>query len=152
MSKMGQHFIDLIEEGKVIEDHNGELIMNKKLMKKVSLMKMAIYIGAVLLLPGCVSPIMNATVNEEKVKTKTAKYFDTSPSNITITDYSNALIAISYRTRFAGKLYNCTLNYGAVDCKVPGSWFYCIWTLSTLLMLWLEMSNATALLEIKRGF
>ena len=30
MSKMGQHFIDLIEEGKVIEDHNGELIMNEE--------------------------------------------------------------------------------------------------------------------------
>ena len=30
MSKMGQHFIDLIEKGKVIEDHNGELIMNDK--------------------------------------------------------------------------------------------------------------------------
>ena len=30
MSKMGQHFIDLIEEGKVIEDHNGELIMSEE--------------------------------------------------------------------------------------------------------------------------
>ena len=30
MSKMGQHFIDLIEEGKVIEDHNGDLIMNEE--------------------------------------------------------------------------------------------------------------------------
>tara|TARA_R110002020_G_scaffold62344_2_gene166974 strand:+ start:3435 stop:3815 length:381 start_codon:yes stop_codon:yes gene_type:complete len=30
MSKMGQHFIGLIEEGKVYEDHNGELIMSEE--------------------------------------------------------------------------------------------------------------------------
>ena len=30
MSKMGQHLIDLIEEGKVIENDNGELVMSEK--------------------------------------------------------------------------------------------------------------------------
>jgi hypothetical protein len=30
MSKIGQHFIDLIEEGKVYENHNGELIMSEE--------------------------------------------------------------------------------------------------------------------------
>ena len=31
MSKMGQHFIGLIEEGKVYEDHNGDLIMSEEI-------------------------------------------------------------------------------------------------------------------------
>jgi hypothetical protein len=30
MSKIGQHFIDLLEEGKVYETHNGELIMSEE--------------------------------------------------------------------------------------------------------------------------
>lgn len=85
--------------------------------------KLAIVVGALLFVPGCapmISGSMNMSVTEGEVKEKTADYFGVSQSKVVISDYQKGLLGVTYKTSVNGKLYNCALYYGAVDCKVPG--------------------------------
>ena len=84
-------------------------------------------LGAILVNAGGCAPIvssaMNASVNEQEVRTKTAQYFGASEDEITITSYDKQLLATGYQTTYQGELFNCRLYYGSVDCARPGdSW------------------------------
>lgn len=82
-------------------------------------------IGAVLLsTSGCapiISGTMNMSVTEDVVWDKTSKYFGTNRKNLTITQIEKHALATSYQTKYKGKLYNCSIYYGEVQCKEPGT-------------------------------
>ena len=63
---------------------------------------------------------MNSSVTEAEVKAKTAEYFGVAASKLDITNFSKNTLDTTYKTKVNGKLYNCSLYYGSVDCKVPG--------------------------------
>ena len=73
---------------------------------------------------GCapiISGAMNATVTDQVVLEKTAKYFGVAPKDITVSGAEKGALATSYNTKFRGKLYNCSIYYGEVNCKQPGA-------------------------------
>lgn len=83
----------------------------------------AVLLAAALTASGCapaISGAMNAGVTQDEIRIKTAKYFGTSTSNVTISAVEKGLLATAYRTRYRGTLYNCSLYYGTVNCKRPG--------------------------------
>ncbi len=71
-------------------------------------------------LSGCAPLAMNATVNEKTVIAKTADYFGAPPNELSISNINNNVINTSYRTVYKDQMYNCTIYYGAVECKKPG--------------------------------
>lgn len=79
--------------------------------------------ASMLFLTGCapmISGVMNATTTESDVATKTADYFGAKPDQIKIANINKQALSTNYQTTYKGKLYNCTLYYGAVTCKKPG--------------------------------
>jgi hypothetical protein len=96
---------------------------NKKdrLMKKVLVLAIAVFC---LGLTGCapiISGVMNATVTDDVVLEKTSKYFGVSRNEIKVSSIEKGALATAYKTKYAGKLYNCSIYYGNVDCKLPGA-------------------------------
>lgn len=90
---------------------------------KSSIVKIVTIASTIGFLSGCapmVSGTMNANLTEGDVKTKTADYFGVTQSKLTISDLKKNMLDTTYKTKVNGKLYNCTVYYGAVDCKVPG--------------------------------
>ena len=72
---------------------------------------------------GCapiISGTMNGSIDENVAAEKTAKYFGTSRENFTITSFEKSLLVTSYQFKDSGHFYNCTIYYGAVNCKQPG--------------------------------
>lgn len=82
--------------------------------------------AALVYMSGCapiVSSAMNVSVDEQEVRTKTAKYFGAPEDEIEITNYDKQLLATGYQTTYQGELFNCRVYYGSVDCARPGdSW------------------------------
>lgn len=75
-------------------------------------------------IPGCapmISGAMNMTVTPETISEKTAKYFGVAAGTLSISNIEKSALATSYQVRTAGKLYNCTIYYGDVQCKQPGT-------------------------------
>lgn len=98
---------------------NGVYILNKKLVSM-----MVSLITGVVLTSGCapmISGAMNATVTDDVVFEKTAKYFGVSHNEIKITSIDKGVLETSYQVRYAGKFYNCSIYYGSVTCKQPGA-------------------------------
>ena len=76
------------------------------------------------LLSGCapiISGAMNATLTEKDILEKTASHFGIPAAKLAISDIKNDVLATSYKTRYAGKAYNCSIYYGAVKCDLLGS-------------------------------
>ena len=70
-------------------------------------------------LSGCapmISGVMNATVDENAVSEKTAKYFGVNRENITISSIEKSALTTSYKAKYARKIYNCSIYYGQVTC------------------------------------
>lgn len=73
---------------------------------------------------GCapmVSGAMNIVVTEDVVIQKTAKYFGVERKDIVVSSIEKGALATSYQTRHGSKFYNCTIYYGEVNCKQPGT-------------------------------
>ena len=68
-----------------------------------------------------ISGAMNFSNTPDVVAEKTAKYFGVRQADLQITNIDKGALATSYQARNAGKLYNCTIYYGEVTCKQPGS-------------------------------
>ena len=80
---------------------------------------------AISVISGCapmISGAMNSSVTNETVITKTSDYFGVSRNEIIITKIEKSALSTSYKTKYNGKNYNCTLYYGAVSCKEPGTY------------------------------
>lgn len=80
--------------------------------------------GLFLSTSGCapiISGAMNLNVTDDEVIEKTAKYFGASRKEISISQIEKGTLATTYQTRHGGKLYNCRVYYGEVDCKQPGT-------------------------------
>lgn len=93
-------------------------------MNKKTFVRVAIILAGSAVLFACapmVSGVMNASVDENTVYEKTAKYFGVTRENISVSSIEKGMLATTYHVRRAGKFYNCTIYYGAVDCKQPGA-------------------------------
>lgn len=91
-------------------------------MIKKAIVRIPILMG-VMFLSGCapvISGVMNAAVDENAVYEKTAKYFGVSRDSIIVSSIEKGALATAYRVKYAGRLYNCSIYYGTVDCKQPG--------------------------------
>ena len=89
-----------------------------------SIAKAASITSLAILFSGCapmISGAMNMSVTPDVVAQKTAKYFSVAESSLQISNIEKQALATSYQVRNAGKLYNCTIYYGEVQCKQPGS-------------------------------
>lgn len=64
---------------------------------------------------------MNATLTDKDILDKTASHFGIPAAKLAISDVKNDVLATSYKTRYAGKAYNCSIYYGAVKCDLLGS-------------------------------
>lgn len=64
---------------------------------------------------------MNATLTDETILEKTGSHFGAPLSKITISDKQNDVISTTYKTHYAGKVYNCSIYYGTVKCEILGS-------------------------------
>jgi hypothetical protein len=74
---------------------------------------------------GCapmLSGVMNSSVTNETIMAKTTDYFGVSRKEIIITKIKKSALSTSYKTKYNGKNYNCTIYYGAVSCKEPGTY------------------------------
>lgn len=92
-------------------------------MNKKSAFFTVLIIGSALL-AGCapiISGAMNATLTEKDILDKTASHFGIPATKLSISDIKNDVLATSYKTRYAGKTYNCSIYYGAVKCDLLGS-------------------------------
>lgn len=92
-------------------------------MKNGMSLRMIVVAASLVLMSGCaplISGAMNAGVDDKAVAEKTAKYFGTSAQKLSISSVEKGALTTSYQARYAGKLYNCTIYYGEVDCKQPG--------------------------------
>lgn len=73
---------------------------------------------------GCapiISGAMNMNVTDEAVNEKTAKYFGVERKGIVVSQIEKGMLETTYKTMHGGKLYNCQIYYGEVDCKQPGN-------------------------------
>lgn len=92
--------------------------MSKKIIARV-----AIILAGSAFISACapmISGVMNASVDENSVFEKTAKYFGVARESITISSIEKGALETSYQAKHAGKIYNCLIYYGAVSCKQPG--------------------------------
>ena len=92
-------------------------------MKKRSVILFATIAGLVNLLSGCapiISGAMNASVDENAVFEKTAKYFGVPREEITISSIEKKTLSTDYQAKHTGVLYNCTIYYGDVTCTQVG--------------------------------
>jgi hypothetical protein len=91
---------------------------------KILSIKAALIVVSLSILPGCapiISGAMNIDTTEGEVKAKTAEYFGVAQSKVNISDYSKNTLNTTWKARVGGKLYNCSLYYGNIDCKQPGA-------------------------------
>ena len=89
--------------------------MNKKII--------FIFLTFSALVSGCaplISGAMNATLDENTIYEKTANYFNVDRKIIEIYSIKNDVLSTTYRTRYAGRIFNCSIYYGTVDCSQPG--------------------------------
>jgi hypothetical protein len=68
-----------------------------------------------------VSGAMNVNVTPDVVAEKTTKYFGASRGAVRISNIEKGALSTAYQARYGGNLYNCTIYYGEVTCKQPGS-------------------------------
>ncbi|MDO5693517.1 MAG: hypothetical protein Q4G70_13765 [Pseudomonadota bacterium] len=81
-------------------------------------------VAVVASLAGCapmLSGAMNAGTTEADVLAKTAAHFGAKPEEVKISAVDKQLLATDYKATYKGVLYNCTLYYGSVTCKKPGT-------------------------------
>ena len=84
----------------------------------------AVLLASTAFISGCapiISGAMNATVDENTVYEKTAKYFSTERENISISSIEKGALSTTYQAKVAGKAYTCTIYYGGVSCGQAGA-------------------------------
>lgn len=72
---------------------------------------------------GCapmLSGAMNASLNNDDVIAKAAKFFSTSPDNVTVTSIEKNTLTTTYHAKHSGQDFDCQIYYGEVSCK-PGA-------------------------------
>lgn len=93
--------------------------MNKKTIVQIA----TIFAGAAFI-SGCapmISGVMNHSVDENSMLEKTANYFGVTRENITVSSIEKSAFSTSYQANYSGKIYNCSIYYGAVNCNQPGT-------------------------------
>ena len=78
---------------------------------------------ALTFITGCapmISGAMNMSTDNTAVYDKTIKYFGAARKDIVISEIEKGMLSTDYKVKYAGKLYNCSIYYGEVDCKQPG--------------------------------
>jgi hypothetical protein len=84
----------------------------------------SIILAGILALNGCapiISGAMNASTTEADVVNKTVAYFGAKPDEIQISNIEKHALDTTYKAVYRGVLYNCSIYYGAVNCKQPGT-------------------------------
>ncbi len=92
-------------------------------MNKKSLVQLATLIAGTVFITGCapmLSGAMNLQVDEASLLDKSASYFDTTREKIKVTSVEKGALSTSYQVKYSGKLYHCSVYYGAVQCDQPG--------------------------------
>lgn len=92
-------------------------------MIKKTITKVAATLAISALFSGCapiISGVINASINEDSLVEKTATYFSAPRESIAISGIKKEALATSYLATYKGKSYNCSVYYGAVNCKSPG--------------------------------
>jgi len=92
-------------------------------MNKNTIARFAFILAASTFMAGCapmISGVMNATTDENSAAEKIASYFGARRENVVITSTDKGLLATTYQVKHAGKIYNCSIYYGQVECKQPG--------------------------------
>ncbi|AMR77994.1 peptidoglycan-binding domain-containing protein [Cupriavidus nantongensis] len=64
-----------------------------------------------------ISGAMNASVNEDSLKAKTAAYLGVPAENLAIQSIDKSALSTSYKAQYGNMRYGCTIYYGQVDCK-----------------------------------
>jgi len=93
-----------------------------KTLKPLSILTAAM--ASAILSTGCapmISGAMNLAVTDEVVVEKTAKYFGASNNEVLVSGIEKGALATTYNTKYRGKFYNCSVYYGDVTCKQPGT-------------------------------
>ncbi|MES2877488.1 MAG: peptidoglycan-binding domain-containing protein [Pseudomonadota bacterium] len=93
--------------------------MNRKMIAK-----MAIILAGAAFSSGCaplISGAMNVAVDENSIHEKTASYFGVPRESIKISSIEKGALSTSFRTTYLGKMYNCSIYYGDVNCSQPGA-------------------------------
>lgn len=73
---------------------------------------------------GCapvLSGAMNMNMNESMASQKTAKYFGVAEKDVVVSQFEKGALNTTYQAKVGGKLYNCNIYYGDVQCKQPGT-------------------------------
>lgn len=93
-------------------------------MNKKTIVRIATIFAGVAFITGCapmISGVMNAAVDENSVLEKTAKYFGAARENLTVSSIEKGALSTTYQAKNAGKIYNCSIYYGAVNCNQIGT-------------------------------
>ncbi|CAN7780444.1 peptidoglycan-binding domain-containing protein [Cupriavidus necator] len=64
-----------------------------------------------------ISGAMNATVNEDSLKAKTADYLGVPAERLAIQSIDKGALSTTYKAQYGNMRYGCTIYYGQVDCK-----------------------------------
>lgn len=89
-------------------------------MNKAKLLTSALVLMFSAMTTGCapmISGVMNASLDNEAILVKTAEYFGAPRSKVTISNIKNDVLASSYNASLGGKVYKCSIYYGAVKCE-----------------------------------
>lgn len=76
-------------------------------------------------LSGCSAVILGALANggtdPASLRKATASYFRVSQGSVRISEVRKSPLGTFYTARVSGRIYNCGVTFGAVDCKRPGA-------------------------------
>lgn len=64
-----------------------------------------------------ISGAMNASVNEDSLKAKTAEYLGVPSENVVISSMDKGAVSTTYKAQYGDKRYACSTYYGQLDCK-----------------------------------
>lgn len=59
---------------------------------------------------------VNSDVTQAKLESDTARYFETSRSNVSVGSFRQSIVGTSYKARVAGNLYDCSYFRSALTC------------------------------------
>ena len=93
-------------------------------MQNVRIAACLLALGLSTSLSGCSAVILGAMANtgtsDTGLQKSTARFFNVKPSAVQISGVRKTVLATGYRARVKGKVYNCSITFGSVDCQRPG--------------------------------
>ena len=93
------------------------------MIKKI-IVQIATILAGGAFISGCapmVSGAMNLSLDENSMLEKTASYFAVTRENIKLSSIDKGALSTSYQAQYLGKIYSCSIYYGAVNCNQPGT-------------------------------